>query len=80
MIGELEMNPINPHQRGNETIARNSDGDERIVVVDATRRELINQTREICGLPWIAFLSIPADGCFRFYKRDRPDFGFLSNF
>lgn len=32
------------------------------------------------GLPWYAFAPIPGDGVIRFYKRDRKDFGFLSNF
>lgn len=33
----------------------------------------------VIGRP-IAFPPIPQDGTIRFYKRDRPDFGFLSNF
>ena len=43
-------------------------------------RSRINTLCEIVHSPWIAFPPIPEDNRILFYKRDRADYGFLSNF
>lgn len=43
-------------------------------------RRVLNRAARFVGCGPIAFPPIPLDGEIRFYKRDRPDFGFLSNF
>jgi N-glycosidase YbiA len=43
-------------------------------------RLILNQSSMLVARRPIAFPPIPEDGTIRFYKRDRPDFGFLSNF
>ncbi|MEN1679934.1 MAG: NADAR family protein [Planctomycetota bacterium] len=43
-------------------------------------RVIMNRGASVVGCGEIAFPPIPRDGEVRFYKRDRPSFGFLSNF
>jgi len=43
-------------------------------------RRFLNRLSKSCGLSWIAFPVLPADNRVLFFKRDRMQFGFLSNF
>lgn len=43
-------------------------------------RKTINRISRLIGRGEFAFPPLPADGQIHFYKRDRPEFGFLSNF
>jgi len=43
-------------------------------------RELFNLLSSFLFRRWIAFPAIPIDNRIQFFKRDRQDFGFLSNF
>ena len=43
-------------------------------------RSVINKSLRMLGLPELVFSKIPADNNILFFKRDRSDFNFLSNF
>ena len=47
---------------------------------NATIRKLLNKTWSFFGASWIAFPVLPKDGKVLFFRRDRADFEFLSNF
>lgn len=43
-------------------------------------RKFVNSMADFLGKQWIAFPMIPDDDRILFFRRDREDFGFLSNF
>ena len=51
-----------------------------MIISNCRVRNVANRLRERVNRSWIAFPPIPADGQILFYKRDREDFGYLSNF